>query len=482
MWKHRRRLSLAGGMLGWRWGQAALFLAGLMFLVPSCNLDLGSGDSACVPQCNAGNYRTDDGCGGICPCGGNYVCNETGQCVESDICLQNCDSFTPAWECGLICGNFCGACSAEETCTNGKCDCKPQCDGTHCRQDGCGGTCTCASGVCDANGNCAEEDCENPCSTKECGTECKVSCGECEGEFETCNASGQCECQPRACDGTRCDDGCGGTCTCADGKVCDGSGACVDDCDDTCGGQGWECGPLCGTECGPCDADEECIDHICKCQPTCDGTRCDDGCGGTCTCDEGTTCNGSGDCVVECNDTCEDMGWVCGDVCGEDCGTCTGDESCMEGFCFPSSLKLSLVNSKTNGSKTMVTLAIEYNPRDGEPRPRMADFRITTNKVIEMDIADPISGVAMTGKQFYKDPISQEDWQIRPDGSVQFLVYSLTSLATFGTGNVFIVTLACEIEDSVSFSLVRRNQTFAPFEADYAIQESAYDLPVVVTK
>ena len=73
---------------------------------------------------------------------------------------------------------------------------------------------------------------------------------------------------------------------------------------------------------------------------------------------------------------------------------------------------------------------------------------------------------------------------------MQLLIYSLANPeAELTPGTLLWITAVIKLDDDArsqptrfELSLTRRHQTFAPFEADLALQESAYDLPVVVTK
>ncbi len=472
------------------------FLFVIALVLQACNLDLTNGEEdACTPKCNGTVYCQDDGCGGICECPVGLVCSESGACIDENVCTLDCSAL--GWECGQICGNDCGKCQAPGVCNQGTC-CLPSCDGTHCGPNGCGGTCACGSGSsCDANtGLCVPGDeCEgvaDPCAGKQCGTVCGVSCGECPQPADTC-VDNACVCNPWPCDGTRCIDGCGGDCACGEGETCDADRYCQEECQDTCSEQGWQCGALCGTECGPCSSSETCnqTTHLCECVPDaeCGKTRCVDGCGGTCGCPESTECNLSGDCVEDCEDTCASTGHVCGEVCGEDCGDCSDGEACVEGSCYPSTLTLTVESTETVDNKKVVTLRVDYKPQDLEPRPRMVDLRIDVSPVEAIELESLTAGTAMDGKDLYIDPYSLKPWRVRPDGSIQMLIYSLGDPSRLlETGSLMWMTFTYDpsadtsSSNALSFSIVRRNQVFAPFEADMALQQTAYDMPVQVTK
>lgn len=119
--------------------------------------------------------------------------------------------------------------SAEGTTVTG---CTPACDGETCGDDSCGGRCACRSGFeCDDDGICMEQP----------------------------------ACIPQ-CDGSRCDDGCGGECRCAEGLVCNAGHECVRpvECVETCSEAHYECGNICGVDCGSCGQDETCSLGKCK--------------------------------------------------------------------------------------------------------------------------------------------------------------------------------------------------------------------------
>jgi MYXO-CTERM domain-containing protein len=109
-------------------------------------------------------------------------------------------------------------------------DCKPDCKGKQCGDNGCDGSC----GSCLEGEMCGQQDlcvsaCESDCADRECGMDvCGDSCGSC-AEGYLCSELGKCypEGCELDCDGRTCgDNGCGGVCgTCADGQSCD-NGVC----------------------------------------------------------------------------------------------------------------------------------------------------------------------------------------------------------------------------------------------------------------
>ena len=88
-----------------------------------------------------------------------------------------------------------------------------------------------------------------------------------------------------------------------------------------------------------------------------------------------------------CTDTCADLGHSCGEVCGEVCGTCNTDNTCIVGNCYAEaadvsctdcSLQVVVLNKTiTNGQIVGVDLAIDYQPTDMEPNPRIMDLHFS---------------------------------------------------------------------------------------------------------
>jgi len=319
------------------------------------------------------------------------------------------------------------------------------------------------------------------------------TCGEGCAPWQACR-DGRCQCVPRCSEENEClSDECGGSCPCPDGLVQSASGAFVpkEDCHDTCGSAGWTCGELCGASCGSCDSGKSCALGRCECVPTCDGTRCEDGCGGYCPCGTGTVCNAASECVARelCGDTCASQKLACGEMCGSACGACSAGQSCVQGSCqeavsctdCPLSLRV-LDKILVGGKLREVTLAVDYAPLETEPRPRLADFRIRSSRPSVVRQAH--AGPALTKAQ--KSLVSfepwAEPWRRRADGAYQLLAYEATNTELVAEGRVLEVTLSLDEWGPVKFSLQRREQTFAPPDADLALQASSYDSEVIVTR
>jgi len=136
-------------------------------------------------------------------------------------------------------------------------------------------------------------------------------------------------------------DGCGDTCCgCSDKETCV-NGVCVPTdapkCNPGCtSGQtcvNGTCQPNSGL-CSPaCASNQQCVNNVCVCKPNCPSNSCgSDGCGGTCNCPSGTTCNTSNNTCQGCAPTCPAN--KCGgpDGCGGTCG-CPGGQVCQNCAC-----------------------------------------------------------------------------------------------------------------------------------------------------
>ncbi len=223
----------------------------------------------------------------------------------------------------------------------------------------------------------------------------------------------------------------------------------------------------------------------------CDGSRCSDGCGGTCECAAGTVCNAKDICLTpeKCTDTCASAGYQCGDICGESCGDCSNSESCIAGSCQEAiscsdcPLRLELVERSVEDRRlTRVVLAIQYAPAETEPRPRLADFRIRADRPVQLMKAEEGLALASAEKELYVDEITNNPWKVRADGSYQMLVYGYANTRSFVEGRLVTFTFELDEPSPVTFSFVRHEQTFAPANSDAALQSSNYDAALVVSR
>lgn len=242
---------------------------------------------------------------------------------------------------------------------------------------------------------------------------------------------------------------------------------------------------------GKCTSYETCIGGQCICKPFCDGTSCFDGCGGICECLGSDLCNSEGTCVLkgQCVDTCSSTQRECSSVCGEICGTCGADESCLDYQCTRAEscadcpLKLVLVDSKTSGSKlTSVTIGLDYFPRENDPKPTLADFRLFTDSSAELVDIRTGSGLEDAEKVLFVDPNTDKPYRKRNDGSYQMLVQSQGSVKEFAAGRLLTMTFQTDVLGPVTFSLAKRTQTFAPLSADAPLQATDYQNSLVVSK
>jgi hypothetical protein len=354
-------------------------------------------------------HRHHQGHHGKKPGLGSGECTANGKACSqnSDCCSENCFNFICA-DSVSFCGNTTcqpaasGCCAVEACCQPpanqcnpaGEC-CAPNCTGTECGPDGCGGDGTCGSCpigtecnglgqcVCDGdscpNGCCDINDvCQPGTSPRACGGDgltclvCAVQegciSGDCvEGACAgTCSQNEDCPnlqgcvcnraqgaCCTRSCAGLVCGpDGCGGTCGsgCPDGTVCsEDGGACLctaESCPNGCCSNGEGNPGVCGNRCPDgtvCSATGGCV---------CTPQSCPDGC-----CDDAETCQlgntpqtcgtGGAQCAscgagegclnqqcVPCTPNCDTLGHSCGpDGCGGSCGTCEFDQVCVDGIC-----------------------------------------------------------------------------------------------------------------------------------------------------
>lgn len=341
--------------------------------------------------------------------------------------------------------------------------CVPSCDGRCDGSNGCGGECACAA--------------------EQCGGKCAAN--------ESCVAN-QCVCEPQ-CSGKACAaDGCGDTCPCPDGHVQNAEGDFVpaEDCTDQCSAAGWACGSLCGQDCGACGSGAECTLGQCECVPHCDGTSCNDGCGGSCDCGVGTLCNPEGSCVAadDCKATCESEAATCGDVCGESCGSCSGLLSCVDGRCVEGvtcetcSIRLRLLDKRVEAGRLLeATIAVEYAPGAEAARPRLADLRILGDhdaKLMDVEVGDALTAAQ---KELYRDPATGVPFRARADGSYQIMAFAIGNTEVIEAGRIATLRFALRTSEPVSFGLLRRQEVLAPPLADTVLQSSPYDHKLVVT-
>ncbi len=355
------------------------------------------------------------------------------------------------------------ACDSHETKRVEPCapSCGDRCEGA----DGCGGECECKDTLSECAGACAE--------TEQC-------------------VGGQCVCEPQ-CTGKACGaDGCGGTCPCPDGHVQNAEGDWVPlaECTDQCPTSGWACGLLCGRDCGACSSGAQCALGQCACAPKCDGSSCNDGCGGSCECGAGTLCNPAGACVpaAACKDTCASESASCGAVCGKECGRCDGllscvDARCVEGVsCDTCSVRMRLLDKRVSKGRLLeATIAIEYAPGSETARPRLADLRIVADRNAQLMEVTAGDALETSQKELYKDPKTGASFRAHGDGSYQIMAFSIGNTEPIQAGRIATLRFALGTNETVSFGLARRHEMLAPPLADTVLQNSPYDRKLMVT-
>lgn len=164
-------------------------------------------------------------------------------------------------------------------------------------------------------------------------------------------------------------------------------------------------------------------------------------------------------------------------------------ESCIAGQCHKAiscpdcSFKLSLVQrSVVGGRLQQVVLRIDYEPAEGEARPRMADLRIRANREIELADAQPGAALEAAGKDLFYDELTGKRWMQQGSRVFRVLAYRATNTQEFAPGVLATLTFTLDELGPVEFSFVRRGQVLAPGLADAALASSPYDLPVVVSR
>ncbi len=291
------------------------------------------GDDCTLDACSAANGCTHTPIEG-CEC----AFHDHQACCGADICWFDSCGANEGIATDCTGGDLCQMALSGPFCK----PCAPVCPADWCGDDSCEGTCACTGvKVCNAQTHQCETPCVAECGARECGPDpvCGQSCGTCSGEKPDCNlATGMCEngaCTP---DGTT-HQGC---CYVGSPVVplaplaqannaicnfdsCDVQGTTVQLCGGLVGGAAVCFDPA--GEVGPSCCNTTCISM----DPTGPGAKCGvgDGCGGTCTCPAGKTCNASTNLCVACTAQCS--GKTCGadDTCGGTClGTCPAGEAC----------------------------------------------------------------------------------------------------------------------------------------------------------
>jgi hypothetical protein len=154
----------------------------------------------------------------------------------------------------------------------------------------------------------------------------------------------------------------------------------------------------------------------------------------------------------------------------------------VDASCLDCVLKLSVVEKQVvDGRIAAVVLALDFAAPAGVPLPSLADIRIKVGGSAQLAQVATGEVLIAAGKDFVADPSTGKPFRELPGGILQVLVYSGSSAATFGAGRVaFFKFLLKQPTEPATFSLVIREQTFAPPAADQLLWGGGYDGAVVV--
>jgi hypothetical protein len=130
-----------------------------------------------------------------------------------------------------------------------------------------------------------------------------------------------------------------------------------------------------------------------------------------------------------------------------------------------------------------IVLAVEYNPREDDPKARMLELFLRTTPAMELTSAE--EGAAMTdaGKSLSINSDTGNAWTETSRGIYRFVAYTMSNTTDFSPGRLLTLTfttLANIKGTTVEFAFQKQSQTFAPEEADLLLQLSPYDTPVQV--
>ncbi len=318
--------------------------------------DCDDGIPCTLEDCVAGACvaTLDEGCGPSCSL--SIECQAAATCFDA-VCLPGFGCFQAPRSCddGNACtADSCGAEGCVNTPIDG-CACTDQdhavcCGDDVCWVDSCGNVGAvkedCGAGTCDP----AVVACQAPCDpsvvcgggdgvpARQCGPDgCGGVCGACSGDTPNCNQdTGMCQAGCTANDHKECCNvgmplGATLPLAVANNAIC-----WVDSCGvpgimaQMCGGLLPGSSAVCLDPAG--EAEPSCCTTACtSMDPTGPGAKCgvDDGCGGTCACPAGKTCNDATNLCVACTAQC--AGKACGadDACGGTCaGTCPAGQAC----------------------------------------------------------------------------------------------------------------------------------------------------------
>ncbi len=224
------------------------------------------------------------------------------------------------------------------------------------------------------------------------------------------------------------------------------------------------CAPLCACDGGPADVTAEVSPTATEPAPPPTGPT-----------DPGEA--GAPICAPSC------VGLACGDPdgCGDECGPCATPVGCPE-----CALRLEIIEQQViDGAVRIVTLAIDYDPGPGDALPSLADLRVAVDgpaSLLKVAVGPPILD---SGKQLFIDPSAGTPWRQLADGTWQLLIFDTASTTPIAGGRWVLMQFVLgegfdPVTTPVAFSLVRREQTFAPPIADQALWGADVSKPSVV--
>ena len=163
--------------------------------------------------------------------------------------------------------------------------------------------------------------------------------------------------------------------------------------------------------------------------------------------------------------------------------------TCVEGTCAPAvacadcALVLRMTErSVAGGVIERVVLAVDWQPKESEPNPRMMDLRLTLPSAGGVVAVEAGSALIDAEKSLSLGETNGQAWRVGADGSVQIVAYSVGNTREIETGRLLTLTVALAHPGPLDFRILRHTETFAPSGADAALQATAYDNMLTVTQ
>jgi len=136
------------------------------------------------------------------------------------------------------------------------------------------------------------------------------------------------------------------------------------------------------------------------------------------------------------------------------------------------------------GEISRATIAVESTAAGVAPR--IADLRVVADPPMQLNAVELGPPLQVAGKRLYRFAGTNLPYFRHADGSTQLLVFSLDKALPIDPGRWLTLRFSRPPGASgpeyrsVKFSLVRREQTLAPLDADAALQAGAWDSPLTV--